>query len=721
CIRDSPATDAVARESIETALRWIREHPGEEAKGIEMLRAIVAKFGGTSYARQAEAEIKNLSARLDAECRAVLDELKRQADPLIEKGELLKAAEIYALYEGWRAAETMVQRTSQANVLRSKYEELERRRTEETMRLQEAVRDGMEAVAGKLLKEGIPAALSKIGEILGDDSLKPIHARFLALKDFLDKARNVDSQIAESFMAQKGQEITVQLVGGPCRMVITDVKDGRVFGEQRVVVGDAVGSRTFSFSLADLAVQERLQRLGSNTEPEVLLVKGLLAAGAQRYNVATNYFAATPPELREFLIALVAAKQDEDVSRTSAKDKPPASTPREEAVEPVPDTEPVLGALVSKNQGLARRDIRTEQDEKGMVTRVTITSSQLADLSPLAALKSIKELRCYPDRAAGSAAKSRLQDLSPLRGLSLERLEVPRSLVRDLRPLQGMPLRRLDVSDTEVSDLTPLQGMPLEALIIGNTKVRFLAPIAGMRLRLLDLRNLTLSDFRGLEGLPLEDLKLDGANVWDLSVLSGMPLKRLVLSNTRFANFSQLAGLPLEYLDLSRSLVRAKDLAVLKGMPLRELDLSDTWVAEVSALRGLPLERLSLARTPVRDFTPLHGCRLQSLDLAGTSVEDLSWLRDMPLRRLNISRTNVRDLSPIRDLPLEELDCRNIRAAEFSPLMGTGIQVLWIDEADLSPTMLRYLPRLRVLNGVDLRAQNIREWLLRDWRPRRRN
>ncbi|MGQ9662150.1 MAG: protein kinase domain-containing protein [Kiritimatiellia bacterium] len=719
----SQLTDAASQKAFESVVRWVKDHPGEEAEAIGRFQQIVTQFHGSHYAALAEAEIRRLSAVLEAESRAVLERLQEETAPLIEKGDFLRAAEIYELYGGKRAAETRVQRSLMARQLRRQYEEAERYRKEEEQKSESAVRSGVERIAAALFSEGIESAIARAEECLKDETLKAGHKELTEVHQFLLRAVvAADRAIAASFTAQKGFEVTVQLASGPCRMFVTEVQSGRVVGEQRMTVGEAYASRPVGFGLNELAIQEKWQRLNTAVEPEVMLVKGLIAARLEDYSAARDCFTRIPPPLRDVLLSRVAAKEEELAEATGKQGPPQAPSQKEDLADTVADPESVLNMLVAKNPGLTRRDIRVdESDEKGATIRLTITSSQLVDISPLSALKTLKELRCRVGRgSAGDTVRNKLQDLTPLKGLLLERLEVSRSFVRDLRPLQGMPLRHLDVSFTEVSELSPLRDLPLQSLLLGNSKVRLLARLAGMKLHGLDLSDLPLADLRGLEGMPLHDLNLSGTSVWDLNILKGMPLQRLVLANTRFSNFAQLQDLPLEALDLSRTAVRTRDLALLAGKPLKELDLSDTAVTEISALKDLPLERLSLARTQIKDFSPLRGGKLTWLDLSGASVSELSWLKGMPLKYLNISRTSVRDLSPIHDLPLVELDCRGVKAKDFNPLMGTSIEVLWIDDQNLSPVLLRFLPRLRKLNGVNLLDREAIGNFLRELERRRR-
>jgi hypothetical protein len=55
-----------------------------------------------------------------------------------------------------------------------------------------------------------------------------------------------------------------------------------------------------------------------------------------------------------------------------------------------------------------------------------------------------------------------IQDLAPLKGLSLTFLALDDTPVRNLEPLKDIPLKTLYVDASGVTDLKPLQAIPLE-------------------------------------------------------------------------------------------------------------------------------------------------------------------------------------------------------------------------------------------------------------------
>jgi hypothetical protein len=211
------------------------------------------------------------------------------------------------------------------------------------------------------------------------------------------------------------------------------------------------------------------------------------------------------------------SKETAPVSAAETWEKSVAELPAEQQVEAV------ARRLKELNPGFDGKVTPTV--EQGIVRELGFSSANVADLSPLRALRGLESLNCSADWPK----EGKLSDLGPLRGLPLKSLICGGNPIADLSPLRGMPLKRLWCGATLVSDLTPLKGMRLESLALVGTRTADLAPLQGMPLTFLDLRGLReVSALSPLKGMQLEHLYLEGLDkVSDLSPLKGMPLVRL--------------------------------------------------------------------------------------------------------------------------------------------------------------------------------------------------
>jgi WD40 repeat protein len=163
--------------------------------------------------------------------------------------------------------------------------------------------------------------------------------------------------------------------------------------------------------------------------------------------------------------------------------------------------------------GAVRADI-----ESGAVVGLTFSTAWVADISPLAA---VPTLRALDSSGQFQKRDGRLRDLTPLKGLKPETLHLHDNQIQDLSPLAGMPLKNLRIHFNPLDDLSSLKGLPLETLDIGGTTVRTLAP---------------------LQGLPLEEITFDGRPGTDVSVLRGMPSLRMINGEPAASFFAKGAG-----------------------------------------------------------------------------------------------------------------------------------------------------------------------------------
>jgi Leucine-rich repeat (LRR) protein len=320
-------------------------------------------------------------------------------------------------------------------------------------------------------------------------------------------------------------------------------------------------------------------------------------------------------------------------------------------------------------------------------------AAALTDITPLQGVSTLQSV---------GLRKTGVTDVSPLKGLLLESVTLPKG-VTDLSPLAEAPLKRLEASHAEITTLEPLRSRPLVTLDVSLTQVADLSPLAGMKLRSLAFGGTRVADIAPLRGMPLETLLLEVTPVTDLSPLKGMAnLRTLKVSRTGVRDLAPLAGLSLDALDLSgtplagaaglRVLTRCttlslagttvSDLAPVAAVPgLIDLDLGHCPVRDLGPLARTGLTRLGLEACPATDLTPLKGLKLQTLDLTGAAVTDLSPLVGMPLEELRLAGSQPESLAVLARLPLVRV------TGPFDPVRDREL--------------LKSIPTLKSVNGKD--------------------
>ena len=198
--------------------------------------------------------------------------------------------------------------------------------------------------------------------------------------------------------------------------------------------------------------------------------------------------------------------------------------------------------------------------------------------------------------------------------------ELPNCGLRDLSPLKGLQLQGLDLSGNPVRELRHLKGMPLRKSFFENTRVENLRDLSDAKLVELRLNNSPVQSLKGLEGQPLENLYAVGTRITEVSSLRSSNLRQLWLSESPVSDVSGLSGLPLISLTLHRTLV--EDVLFVRQLPvLQRLHIGETLIEDLTPLAGVNLTRLVF--TPSRIKRGMNVVRsLYGLREIGTVFDD---------------------------------------------------------------------------------------------------
>ena len=198
--------------------------------------------------------------------------------------------------------------------------------------------------------------------------------------------------------------------------------------------------------------------------------------------------------------------------------------------------------------------------------------------------------------------------------------EFPNCGLKDLSPLRGLQLQALDLSGNPVRELRHLRGMPLVRLYLEFTLVESLVELADAQLVELRLNGSPVQKLDGLEGQPLENLYAVGTQINDVKALSTSNLKQLWLTESPVSDLSPLSGLPLVSLTIHRTLVA--DLDFVRKLPLiQRLHIGGTLISDLTPLRGLNLTRLVFTPDRIdKGIAVVKG--LSNLKEIGTKFDD---------------------------------------------------------------------------------------------------
>ncbi|NLF18522.1 MAG: SUMF1/EgtB/PvdO family nonheme iron enzyme, partial [Lentisphaerae bacterium] len=143
-----------------------------------------------------------------------------------------------------------------------------------------------------------------LGKGLTDDERQAVAAQLEALA-------GMDARLLASFKADAGKTIEVALARETIRGEVREAAADGIRFNQIVQHGQSTGRLGRVIRLNDLAIAERLRRLGAGDTPELNLQRGLLALEAAKPEVAGRLFDKAGGPLGEAMAAALAVRQTE--------------------------------------------------------------------------------------------------------------------------------------------------------------------------------------------------------------------------------------------------------------------------------------------------------------------------------------------------------------------------------------------------------------------------
>jgi len=734
-------------------LQFQKEHESELPELMRRWTAFEQDSQGTEFARLARQHVEALRRRFRAEAQAAFGALQRAAEPLIASNRYAEARRLFEEYQGPWAEETAELRSAEIARLRALEE---RAALELEQRARETLERGrLEAV--QLLVRLKPAeAVAAFDQAVRQAGADPAAEPHAAFRNILLAAQRSREIILDSFRADVGRTVEVQLTGGTEVWEITGINGAAI--QARRKVGGGYVERTISF--AELAAAERFRRLERVPAPANRVLQALLMIESGNAAAARRHLEAASSDPFVALMLRVLNEEAQSAAETAAQRAlallqrrlgvPEGASATEAATKvrrtgyPAADL-PAIRAAVAEFRRVhgstrcaagaeeflsAAEQVHTtprevdpavlERARDGLrranpaltappdsVLRAGPTglelhldgpvAEQIITLAPLAGLPVVRVVLVAPP----------WRDLSLLRGLPIETLEVSGGRLENYEVLRQLPLRRLSLIRCQLDNLSMLASLALEALDVSENRLSTIVSLTGMPLRRLNIsRNSQITTVRNLTGMPLEELRMDDCTrIEDLRPLRGLPLKTLSMDGVAVADLSPLTDLPLEFLNAS-GCTQVRDWSPVRSLKqLTELRIRGCGWTDLSLLSGMSLQRLDVSyNRELSNLGPLRGMKLVSLQAAHTQVADLSPLAGMPLERLVLSRCPVTDLSPLAELPLTYLDlsgCENVR--DPSPLSRVTTLTTLVIPAD-QPRWRAVLPSLSSLKYVGTSA-----------------
>ena len=127
---------------------------------------------------------------------------------------------------------------------------------------------------------------------------------------------------------------------------------------------------------------------------------------------------------------------------------------------------------------------------------------------------------------------------------NLEGMLLKNTRVKDLTPLKGLKIEVLDISNTPVEDISFLRALPpigdgnnmfrvMEVLDLSRAKIKDFSPLKGMLFQELGLFGYKLDDWTFLSSIESDSFYLNDTNIKSLKPLEGKKIHGVSIDNTQ--------------------------------------------------------------------------------------------------------------------------------------------------------------------------------------------
>lgn len=521
------------------AQRHEKQNPSDFDGAIQRYKQVQADAVGTAWADRATVEIQRLQATQQIALGEFRKQLQAEVEQLVAAGKTEEAIEMLRNYKGKFRAETLTERTAQAEQLRTQ--------RQQTHVYTEKANAFMGGLADELLRMDFPAVKRRINSAEGDATVTGA-TDYKPITGMAEKVAAMTDVILESFKREVGKEVTISTRTGRDKGEVAGVEGDRV--QLKKKLGDGTQESGFAvvdYRVSDLTADEWMRRL-TEKSVEQELMRGLLVCQSRAVDKAREMFQQTAHPLGSLLVSRLAELQ----AAALAKEKAAAELAAQTAYN-----------AVLKLAGPAFADQEASL-LPALIRRAKVGDEQRSQIQ--------REVQSYWTRHGKSDwAKTHQEILMALAEIGT----MGRSAIRvDADAFDRAIVKLKDANaDGAVRFKASLESDGIVLSLRNNATLTNLVPLAKLPIKSLNLAGCTaLKDISVLQGMPLEQLNLDDTAVEDLTPLAGAPLKELSLNRClRVRTLKPLKDSPLEYLGVA-GCAPSLDLGPVQALPGIKID-----------------------------------------------------------------------------------------------------------------------------------------------------
>lgn len=343
-VAPTPGSTSGLAAKFGEAVRYARENPKDYEGAISRYEAVCDMGPGTEYWRRALAAKRQLEAERWQQVQVVINGLQAKIRPLEAKGRWMDALAIVRDYDGPWKAECAEFRTNVTTYLEKKAREAGVR----------ALRAALDGIAGDVLACNVTSTVQRIVSIDQDPAIQPVTSEWKALRGSIVKAAALQRTLLESFRSSIGKQITVSIKRGRESLQIDGV-EGTTIKASRLVEtegGRATVALARNFTLDELTISEKMERVGKEETDDDKMLRGLVCAGERDFAGAKAFFEGCDNEFVQVLLRQTEQLRLRQEAATAAREEAQSEAAAEEAYRRV-----VASVLPSVGNGLQDAEV----------------------------------------------------------------------------------------------------------------------------------------------------------------------------------------------------------------------------------------------------------------------------------------------------------------------------------------------------------------------------
>jgi hypothetical protein len=289
-LKNEEAKAQKKKEAYEKALTYAKENADKPGLVKTYLLRMKKFLAGTEYEAMLEDEIKKVKDRKPEEAKErelsdgakrEMESLARQTRAFVEGHQYMKAAEIYRDYSGFYKKETSKDRQKFVE----KYFRMARDYENKMDKADKLLKQAMYSIGQDILRGKYDAAVKKLEDAAKNPDIESRKIDLESAISTIKRLKLVKSALNDSFINDKGRNVTIKLRTGEVQGKILDVK-----GSSIIILAKAKkGAVKKTISMSSISPTEREKRLSSLGSETIALYKGLTAFRKRKPEKAKEY------------------------------------------------------------------------------------------------------------------------------------------------------------------------------------------------------------------------------------------------------------------------------------------------------------------------------------------------------------------------------------------------------------------------------------------------